>query len=175
MRKFFPIIMLAFVSFFTYSCDNNNDDDVQYVDNDTYSGVVEITRSFQYNSSAQQHFINQSLTSYGMLDSDMVLVYRLKAIVGGNDVWEQIPKTINEVSGRRIDYDFDFTKNDVQIYVSGNFNVATAPEYYSNQTFRIVLVPAGFLNKGASAPVDYSDYNAVIKYYNIDDSKVTKL
>ncbi|HEX7868982.1 MAG TPA: hypothetical protein VF455_02620, partial [Chryseobacterium sp.] len=63
MRKFFPILMLAFVSLFTYSCDNN-DDEVQYVDNDTYSGVVEITRSFQYNSSAQQHFINQSLTSY---------------------------------------------------------------------------------------------------------------
>lgn len=166
--------MLAFVSLFTYSCDNN-DDEVQYVDNDTYSGVVEITRSFQYNSSAQQHFINQSLTSYGMLDSDMVLVYRLKALSGSNKVWEQIPKTIYLNNGQEVDYDFDFTKNDVQIYVDGTYDVTTTPAYYNNQTFRIVLVPAGFLNKGASAPVDYSDYNAVVKYFNINDSNVTKL
>ncbi|OCK52996.1 hypothetical protein BA768_00090 [Chryseobacterium sp. CBo1] len=174
MRKFFPILMLAFVSLFTYSCDNN-DDEVQYVDNDTYSGVLEITRSFQYNSSTQQHFINQSLTSYGMLDSDMVLVYRLKAVSGTNDVWEQIPKTIYLSNGNEIDYDFDFTKNDVQIYLSGTYDVTTTPAYYNNQTFRIVLVPAGFLNKGTAPKVDYSDYNAVIKYYNIDDSKVVKI
>ncbi len=175
MRKFLPILTLAFASLFIYSCDNNTDDEVQYVDNDTYSGVVEITRSFQYNSGANKHFINQQIGQYGMQDSDVALVYRLKSVYQGNDVWEQIPKTIYEVTtGREVDYDFDFTKNDVQIYVSGNFDVTTAPNYYSNQTFRIVLVPAGFL-KSANSPVDHSDYNAVIKYYNIDDSKVVKI
>lgn len=172
MKKLFSIFALALLSTFAVSCDNN-DDEVQIVDNDTYSGVFEITRSFQYNSQAQLHFINQSISQYGMLDSDVALVYRLKYVSNGNDVWEQIPKTIYEASGRRIDYDFDFTKNDVQIYISGNFNVTTALEYYNNQTFRIVLVPAGFL-KSAKPPVDYSDYNAVIKYYNIDDSKIKK-
>jgi len=165
--------MLAFVSFFTYSCDNN-DDEVQYVDNDTYSGVLELTRSFQYNSAEQVHFINQQISQFGMLDSDVALVYRLKAVSGGNDVWEQIPKTIYLSNGEEVDYDFDFTKNDVQIYVNGTYDVTTTPAFYNNQTFRIVLVPAGYL-KGTSAPVDYSDYNAVIKYYNINDSKVTKL
>lgn len=168
--------MLAFVSFFTYSCDNN-DDEVQYVDNDTYSGVLEITRSFQYNSGGafgEQHAIRQTISQYGMLDSDKVLVYRLKGVSGGLDVWEQIPKTIYLSNGQEVDYDFDFTKNDVQIYVNGTYDVTTTPEFYNNQTFRIVLVPAGFLNKGGSQ-VDYSDYNAVIKYYNINDSKVLKL
>lgn len=175
MRKFFPIILLAFVSLFNYSCDNNDDNVVEYVDNDTYSGVIEITRSFQYNSTAQVHFINQSISQFGMLDSDMALVYRLKSVSNGLDVWEQIPKTIYLNNGNEVDYDFDFTKNDVQIYVDGTYDVTTTPAYYNNQTFRIVLVPAGFLNKGKTPPVDYSDYNAVIKYYNINDSKVTKL
>lgn len=169
MKKFFPLILLAFVSMFVLSCDN--DDDVQYVDNDTIAGVIEITRSFQYNNSTDQHFINQSIS---MLDSDMALVYRLKDTSNGNDVWEQIPKTIYLANGEEVDYDFDFTKNDVQIYLAGTYDVTTTPEFYNNQTFRIVLVPAGFLNKSATPPVDYSDYNAVIKYYNIDDSKIKK-
>jgi len=177
MRKFFPILMLAFVSFFTYSCDNN-DDDVQYVDNDTYSGVVEITRSFQFNSAGafgEQHVIREEISKYGMMDSDKVLVYRLKGVSNGLDVWEQIPKTIYLSDGNEVDYDFDFTKNDVQIYVNATFNIVGSTQFYNNQTFRIVLVPAGFLNKTAAPAVDYSDYNAVIKYYNIDDSKVVKI
>jgi len=170
MKKIIPFLMLAFVSVFTVSCDN--DDDVQYVDNDTVAGVIEITRSFQYNNSTDQHYINQSIN---ILPSDMVLVYRLKDLSGSNNVWEQIPKTIYLSNGNELDYDFDFTKNDVQIYLSGTYDVTTTPTYYSNQKFRIVLVPADIVqNKGAKPPVDYSDYNAVIKYYNINDSKVTK-
>lgn len=169
MKKIIPFLMLAFVSVFTVSCDN--DDDVQYVDNDTYSGVIEITRNFQYNSSTQQYFINQSIS---MEPSDMALVYRLKDMSGTNDVWEQIPKTVYFNNGNEIDYDFDFTKNDVQIYIGANYDLSTTTQFLNNQTFRIVLVPAGFLNKGAKPPVDYSDYNAVIKYFKINDLKVTK-
>lgn len=169
MKKIIPFLMLAFVSVFTVSCDN--DDDVQYVDNDTYAGVIEITRNFQYNTAEDVYFINQSIS---MEPSDMALVYRLKDQSGTNDVWEQIPKTVYFNNGNEIDYDFDFTKNDVQIYIGANYDLSTTTQYLNNQTFRIVLVPAGFLNKGAKPPVDYSDYNAVIKYYNINDSKVTK-
>ncbi len=173
MKKLFSIFALALLSMFAVSCDNN-DDEVQIVDNDTYSGVFEITRSFQYDNTAQLHFINQSISQYGMLDSDVALVYRLKGVSNGNDVWEQIPKTIYLSNGEEVDYDFDFTKNDIQIYVNATFNIVGSPQYYNNQTFRIVLVPAGFL-KSVKPPVDYSDYNAVIKYYNIDDSKIKKL
>ena len=161
--------MLAIVSVFTVSCDN--DDDVQYVDNDTYAGVIEITRNFQYNSTEDVYFINQSIS---MEPSDMALVYRLKDGSNNGDVWEQIPRTLYFSGGRELDYDFDFTQKDVQILAGGNYDISTTPTYLNNQTFRIVLVPAGFLNKGAKPPVDYTDYNAVIKYYNINDSKVTK-
>ena len=50
--------------------------------------------------------------------------------------------------------------------VSNNFRI--------NQVFRIVIVP-GFFGKSASNTVDLNDYNAVIKAYNIDDSKVKVL
>ncbi|MDY0931855.1 MULTISPECIES: hypothetical protein [unclassified Chryseobacterium] len=169
MKKIIPFLMLAFVSVFTVSCDN--DDDVQYVDNDTYAGVIEITRNFQYNSTEDVYFINQSIS---MEPSDMALVYRLKDGSNNGDVWEQIPRTLYFSGGRELDYDFDFTQKDVQILAGGNYDISTTSDYLNNQTFRIVLVPAGFLNKGAKPPVDYSDYNAVIKYYNINDSKVTK-
>ncbi|AZA61382.1 hypothetical protein [Chryseobacterium indoltheticum] len=169
MKKIIPFLMLAFVSVFTVSCDN--DDDVQYVDNDTYAGVIEITRNFQYNTAEDVYFINQSIS---MEPSDMALVYRLKDGSSNGDVWEQIPRTLYFSGGRELDYDFDFTQKDVQILAGGNYDISTTPTYLNNQTFRIVLVPAGFLNKGAKPPVDYSDYNAVIKYYNINDSKVTK-
>jgi len=169
MKKIIPFLMLAIVSVFTVSCDN--DDDVQYVDNDTYAGVIEITRNFQYNSTEDVYFINQSIS---MEPSDMALVYRLKDGSNNGDVWEQIPRTLYFSGGRELDYDFDFTQKDVQILAGGNYDISTTPTYLNNQTFRIVLVPAGFLNKGATPPVDYSDYNAVIKYYNINDSKVTK-
>lgn len=145
-----------------------DDDDMDY---DTYSRVIEVTRNFQYNNATDQYFINQSIS---MESSDMALVYRLKDQSGSNDVWEQIPKTVYFNNGNEIDYDFDFTQNDVQIYIGANYDLSTTPQFLNNQTFRIVLVPADFLGKNATPPVDYSDYNAVIKYFKINDLNVTK-
>lgn len=166
MKKIIPFLMLAFVSIFVMSC--KDDDDMDY---DTYSRVIEVTRNFQYNNATDQYFINQSIS---MESSDMALVYRLKDQSGSNDVWEQIPKTVYFNNGNEIDYDFDFTQNDVQIYIGANYDLSTTPQFLNNQTFRIVLVPADFLGKNATPPVDYSDYNAVIKYFKINDLNVTK-
>ena len=52
-----------------------------------------------------------------------------------------------------------------------------ASDLKNNQTFRIVIVPGddGINTKKSVYKADYSDYNAVIKKYNIDDSNVKKL
>ena len=42
--------------------------------------------------------------------------------------------------------------------------------YLNNQIFRVVLIPT-VAGKNANA-VDHSDYNAVIKYYNLNDQNV---
>lgn len=115
-----------------------------------------------------------------ILTTDVVLVYR-KA---GN-AWQQIPKTVyvdasTSISPRKFDYNFVFDNKTVQIRIDdANFNLGTMSQaevnnYLANQTFRIVLVPADPAKKTAkvSNSVDFGDYNAVVKYYNIDESKV---
>ncbi len=166
MKKFFPILLLAFVSLFIFSC--NDDDDNQ--DFDTYSQMRDATGTFTSPDFTLSMDINIEST-------DVVLVYRR---VGS--VWQIIPKTYylddvqNYPTGRELDYDFDFDTKEVNIRTSANFNQLTqmspaeATQYLSNQTFRVVLVPASAA-KGAPT-VDTSDYNAVVKYYNLNDSNV---
>ena len=108
-------------------------------------------------------------------DSDVVLIYRLAGTINSNTpIWQLIPRTMYLSNNRELDYDFDFSRQDFTIYASGNYDVSTTPDLLNNQTFRIVIVPGSFSDKSVNKP-DYSDYNAVIKKYNIDDSNVKKL
>ena len=70
-------------------------------------------------------------------------------------------------------------RDSVQIYANANFDMVAQDttfknSYLNNQKFRIVIVPASFGARNSSS-VNYDDYNAVIKYYKIDDSKVKSL
>ncbi len=170
MKKFFPLLLLAFVSFFIFSCDDNNND-VPYQDNDTYSQMRDVTGSFNNGNS---YAFTQAIS---IQSTDVVLVYRR-----ASNAWQQVPYTwyldaATSPSARKFDYNFVFDSQNVQIRIdNANFNLSTmssteASNYLTNQTFRIVLVPASPA-KGAAATVDYSDYNAVVKYYNLDESKV---
>ncbi|SHL13862.1 hypothetical protein [Flavobacterium chilense] len=108
--------------------------------------------------------------------SDVILIYRLAGTIDSNTpVWQQIPRTLYTSKGE-LDYDFDFSKQDFTIYAGGNYDLSLTPEFLNKQTFRIVIVPGGFSTTGKSAnKSEFSDYNAVIKKYNIDDSNVKKL
>jgi hypothetical protein len=86
-------------------------------------------------------------------------------------IWQLIPRTLFLTQGE-LDYDFDFSKVDFTIYAGGTFNIAAVPQFINNQTFRIVIIP-GYFSKNAT--IDFNDYNAVIKAFNIDDSKVIVL
>jgi hypothetical protein len=62
------------------------------------------------------------------------------------------------------------------------FSFKLPTSFTLNKTFRIVIVPGddgvnngGPNSKTSSNKMDYSDYNGVIKNYNIDDSNVRKL
>jgi hypothetical protein len=172
MKKFFPLLLLAFVSLFIFSCDDNNNDGPTQ-DNDTYSQMRDVTGSF---TSANSYAFTQGIN---IQSTDVVLVYRYLG-----DSWQLIPKMMylpnatGMPTSREFQYNFVFDSQNVQISVDDeNFNLSTgltsgeASQYLTNQRFRIVLVPASPA-KGAAPSVDYSDYNAVIKYYNLNDSKV---
>lgn len=173
MRKYIPLFLLAFASFFVYSCDDSNDN-VPYEDSDTVAGVTDVY-GFARNTD-NQYIIRKQIS--GMKETDMVLVYKK---VGSNPtVWEKLSLSYyvsnDPADPRRYEYYFDFAQNDIQIYAEGNYNLATTPDVISNANiFRILVIPANAFKMGNGGAVDFNDYNAVIKYYNIDDSKAKVL
>ena len=71
-----------------------------------------------------------------------------------------------------LDYNFDFTRNDINIFLDSNFDLTTLSSTWAqNQTFRIVIIPGYFSNK-SNKVVDFNDYNAVIKAFNINENKI---
>lgn len=110
-----------------------------------------------------------------IFDSDMVVLYRLAGVENGQDVWKMTPELYYFANGTfNFGYNFNFTKNDVSIYLDGNDLASVATTFRTNQIFRIVIIPGYFSNKSVNKP-DFSDYNAVIKKYNIDDSNLKKI
>ncbi|WP_294284352.1 hypothetical protein [uncultured Chryseobacterium sp.] len=164
MKKILPILVLAFVSLFIFSCDNNNDN---VGDGDTYPKMRDVSGSFT-NANSFSFTVPINIQS-----TDVVLVYRRDP--AASNAWQLIPKTYYLSGGREIDYNALFSSQNLEIYTEANFDQTTlssseASQYLNNQTFRVVLVPASPA-KGTTT-VDTSDYNAVIKYYNLDESKV---
>ena len=101
-------------------------------------------------------------------DTDVVLVYR-RFVDDGFTVWQPIPRTLYFDNDDELDYDFNFSANDVLIYAGGNFDLAFAQGYTQNQDFRIVIVPSDF-----AGDLNGADYDEVARKLNIKESGVTK-
>lgn len=113
----------------------------------------------------------------GMFPSDNVLVYELVGTAGG-DQWALLPQIYYFNNGlETAQYNFSFSQNNVRIFIKGSLSdYSQLPSSFRNgKTFRIVLVPGDDGISSKKAKVDYSDYNVVIKKYNIDDNNVKKL
>ncbi|MEZ0130050.1 hypothetical protein AB9T88_09955 [Flavobacterium sp. LBUM151] len=109
-----------------------------------------------------------------ILSSDMVLVYRQSGVDNGVPVWKLTPELYYLDDGTfNFGYNYNFTVRDVSIYMDGFDLGNVVSTFRLNQTFRIVIIPgyptgtAKSVNKS-----NFSDYNEVIKKYNIDDSKM---
>ncbi|WP_347219961.1 hypothetical protein [Chryseobacterium sp.] len=173
MKKILPLILLAGVGFLTYSCDNSNDDPV-VVNPGQDSDTLPVMKDVNVSLNSSNNFAHIELLN--LQSTDVVLVYR-KDPASGN-AWQLVPKTYYLANNRELEYNFLFNSQQVEIFTEG-VNPATlssseAGTYLNNQTFRIVLVyaNAGKSAAKAKANVDYNDYNAVVKYYNLDESKV---
>ena len=167
--------LFAIVGLFTFSgC--SDDDNVVEPEYDTISTVFDIKNvSFAYNATDGYNIYQE----FGqvLFPEDVVLIYRQSGTLSGSNIpiWQQIPRTLYTGQGE-LDYDFDFSDEDFTIYAGGNYNLSLTPQYLNNQTFRIVIVPGSLSGSAKSVnKPDYSDYNAVIKRYNIDDSNVKQL
>ncbi|QDW20684.1 hypothetical protein [Flavobacterium sp. KBS0721] len=167
------LTLFAVVGLFSFSGCSNNDDDVDY---DTISEVFQLNDiSFDYN--AQDGFNINKVLDPAIYKDDVILIYRQIGFLTATNapIWEQIPKTIYTSQGR-LSYDFEFSQQHFIIYAEGNYDLELTPDFLDHQTFRIVIVPGSATGTSKSVnKEDYSDYNAVIKKYNIDDSKVKNL
>lgn len=162
-------LLLAFIGMIGLQSCTVNEIEPAPVDNDTISEVFEVTTSFN-NTNNFSRIIDFNPP---ILNSDVVLVYHLYDVVNGSDVWRLLPQTYYFDNGVELDYNFDFTKFDVNLFLDSNVSLASfSPAWLQNQTFRIVIIPAYF-GKGTS--IKYDNYYEIIKKYNIDESKIVKI
>ena len=155
-------LILAFIGMITLQSCSSNDN------TDTISEVFEFTNvDFIPNDYSVVLTYPHSIPA-----SNMVLVYRLSGSFQGEDVWKPLPETYFFDDGTLdLRYDYDFTRFDSELHLEG-FDLAGVNDGYKiNQIFRVVTVP-GYLNKNK---VDFKDYKAVIKAYNIKESNVIKV
>lgn len=133
------------------------------------SEVFEVTRDFN----TQNDFSSLVTLNPPIYESDVVLVYLLWDVDGNTPIWRLMPQTVQLTEGD-LQYNFDFTRFDVNLFLSSaDFDLTIlGAQWTQDQTFRIVIVPGYFSNKKA---VDFSNYDAVIKAYNIDESKIKKI
>ncbi len=105
-------------------------------------------------------------------ESDIVAVYLLWEVDGdtGYDVWQPLPVSVFFDDGE-LQYAFDHTVADVQLFLTGDTDLSTVgSEYTQSQIFRVVVLPAEYVE---SNKVDMSNMSEVMKA--VDESKVERL
>lgn len=162
-------IILAFVILtILQSCTVH--DDVTPITNNTTNLVINDVKEVTISFNAGNNFKKLITFNRPIYTSDMVLVYHLYDVINGTDVWRQMPQTYYIGTNGQLDYNFDFTNFDVNIFLGANFNLNTLSAVWTqNQTFRIVVIPGRLTGKVA---VNYSDYQDVIQTYQLNDNVV---
>lgn len=182
MKKILSILVIALWFNLVFTGCSDDDDGNVVVNTDTISKVFEIESSFRFDNNLGW-VINGELRP-AIINGDHLLIYRLSTVTGsGKDVWQLIPRTFyldldnDGISESEFSYDYDFSIEDFNIYAGGNYDLTLTPDLINKQVFRIVIIPGSNTGNAFSGkmPMDYKEYNEVIKYYHIDDSKVIKL
>ena len=109
------------------------------------------------------------------LPSDVALVYFLWDVQDINgelvDVWRPLPQQVFAPFGT-IQYNYDFTTNDVRLFMEGNFSSADlAPVDTDNWVVRVVVVPGDFWSSGR---MDYPGYREVIDRFGYGEPAVDR-
>jgi hypothetical protein len=157
------ILLLAISTTFLFQGCTTNEE----IKADLLAEVFEVRASF----TAANNYSRLITLNPPIYNSDMVLVYRLFDVINGQSVWRQLPQAVYIAQGE-LDYNFDFTRNDINLFLESDFDLATlGATWAQNQIFRVVIIPGYFSNKNNKA-VDFNDYNAVVKAFNIKNSQV---
>ncbi len=117
------------------------------------------------------------VTDFEVFESDAVLVYRYTGSVGladGStaDLWSPIPQSLFVLEGT-IQYVFEHTFVDVELFIDGNFDLSTlSTDFTDNQIFRIVFVPSEFAE---ASKMDLANIDNVMSALGIEEGQVLKI
>ncbi len=136
---------------------------------DEYAALsFEANVNFQFfdDTGLQEAFVN---LPFDILDSDVVLVYRLDEIVTidgiPTDAWSPLPQNFFLDNNDIIQYVFNHTFADVKLLIDGNFDLSTLDTGFTqNQIFRIIILPADAING-----IDISNINDVMSAFNVTE------
>ncbi len=85
-----------------------------------------------------------------------------------NPIWRPLPQTIMFDNGDQLIYQYDFTKNRIELFLDANFDLSTLVDKFRiNQVFRFVVVPADFANK-MSKNASYEEVTTALKIQSKD-------
>jgi hypothetical protein len=170
MRKF--TLLFAFIGIISLQSCTVHDTPAQQVNNN----YEFLATTYQYNLSFTTANNFSALVTFpqATYPTDMALAYRLSGVDNGANVWKLLPETYYTNTGALdFRYDFDFTQFNASIYMDGFDLAGVNSNYRINQVIRIVIIPSNKGNKTA-ANIDFNNYNAVAKAFNIDESRVIK-
>ena len=117
------------------------------------------------------------ITTFEVLESDAVLIYRFDGTVELNDgstadAWSQLPQSFFLPEGT-LQYVFAHTFVDFEIFIDGNFDLSAISSVFTdNQSFRIVILPGQF---ASSSRMDTSSLSNVMSALGIDENQITKV
>ena len=105
---------------------------------------------------------------FDIVPSDVVLIYMSwEQTDNGTEVWRLVPQTQFFDDGGILTYNYDFTDVDFRIFLEANFDLSGLDSVWTqNQFFRIVVVPADYING-----IDTSNLDDVIKASKIESFK----
>jgi hypothetical protein len=82
-----------------------------------------------------------------------------------------MPQTYYFSDGGELDFNFDYTRYNVNIFLSANFSLTTLPSSWTqDQTFRIVIIPASF-----ATSVNKNSIDAVMSALKVEKTEIQKI
>lgn len=163
-------LLFVFIGMITLQSCTVNEVRDEY-DNDTISQVFEYSN---VNLTYSNGYTNVLTFPFAIYASDMVLVYRLTGLDGNKDVWKLLPETYYYADGT-LDFGYrnDFTRVNAVVELFGYDLPGLNPDFRLNQVFRVVVIPGSFASR--TAAVDFKDYEAVAKKYQLDKANIIKI
>jgi hypothetical protein len=115
--------------------------------------------------------------TFEVFETDVVLVYILWDQVTDKfgkvqDVWRLLPQTVALKEGILI-YNFDYTLNDVEIFLGGTLDLRTLlPAESQDQVFRIVVLPADFAMQNS---INLNNFDMVMKSLSVPAEAIKRI